>query len=212
MQIIDTSHIDRFPKEVSLGYAPISGDYSTYFLSEKEKSEFLNFKNPGRQAEYLTARHLFRYMLKDMGYDTNEVQLDKEKGGKPYAKDGDRKLFVSFSHSQEMVFCAFSESLDVGVDTETIGRNIPERVLNRVLDQNEKQALENLNPLQIWTLKEAAVKCLGTGLRTKLNEVIITVEKEGGISARFNNDKLIEICSFRETDHQVALAYQSKHI
>jgi phosphopantetheinyl transferase len=61
-------------------------------------------------------------------------------------------------------------------------------------------------------LKEAAVKYLGTGLRTNLNEVIISFEKDGQISARFNNDKLIEICSFRSTDHQIALAYHSIHV
>ncbi|MFP8488361.1 4'-phosphopantetheinyl transferase family protein [Gracilimonas sp. Q87] len=212
MQIIDTSHIKRFPKEVSLGYSPISEDYTTYILSDKEKSEFRNFKNPGRQAEYLTARYLFRKMLEDLGYDTDKAELHKEEGGKPYAMIKNKRLFVSFSHSQQMVFCALSESLDIGVDTEILGRSIPQRVLNRVLNETEKQTLNSLDLLQIWTLKEAAVKCLGTGLRTNLNDVSISVEKNEEISARFNNDNLIEICSFRATNHQIALAYQSIYI
>jgi phosphopantetheinyl transferase len=212
MQIIDTSQIKRFPKEVTLGYASISKEYTTHILSDKERSEFRNFKNPGRQAEYLTARYLFRHMMEHLSIDTDKVQLDKEKGGKPFASYGDKYFFVSFSHSQELVFCAFSETMDIGVDTELLSRIIPKRVVDRVLDRSERKVLEDLEPLEIWTLKEAAVKCLGTGLRTNLNEVNISIEKNGEISARFNNDKFIEICSFRETDHQIALAYHSKHI
>ena len=212
MKIVDTTHIEGFPSDVVIGSASISEDFTARILSTKEKEEFRHFKNPGRQAEYLTARHLFQFMTGEVMGTQKQAHLDKEPGGKPFARIGDKHLYVSFSHSQKKVFCAVSEFKDIGIDTELLHRAIPNRVLKRVLDKTEMQLLEDLDPLQIWTLKEAAVKCLGTGLRTNLNEVRITLSKDNEISARFNNDKFIEICSFRTTDHQIALAYHSKHI
>ncbi|WP_103664730.1 4'-phosphopantetheinyl transferase family protein [Gracilimonas amylolytica] len=212
MQIIDTSHIEGCPSKVTLGCAAISDDYTTHILSEKEKAEYRQFKNPGRQAEYLTARHLFRFIAGKLELNIDVIQLYKEEGGKPFATEVNKHLFVSFTHSEDKVFCAISESLDIGVDAERLSRRIPQRVLDRVLNETEKQALKELKPLQIWTLKEAAVKCLGTGLRTNLNEVVLSIKDNGEISTRFNNDKFIEICSFKATDHQIALAYHSTHI
>ena len=212
MQIIHTSHIEGFPPEIILGSAAISDDYTTHILSEKEKAEYNRFNNPGRQAEYLTARHLFHFIIGKLELNIDVIQLDKEEGGKPFATGGKKHLFVSFSHSEDKVFCAISESMDIGVDAEKLSRPIPQRVLDRVLNETEKQVLKELDPLQIWTLKEAAVKCLGTGLRTNLNEIILSIKNNGEISTRFNNDKFIEICSFKATDHQIALAYHSTHI
>lgn len=212
MKIVDTTHIEGFPSDVTLGSAMITGDFTTRILSDKEKDDYKHFKNPGRQAEYLTARHLFRHMGEEILGSQPKAHLDKENGGKPFARLKDKHLFVSFSHSRNKVFCALSQSKDIGIDTELLNREIPVKVLDRVLNDSERQLLEDLEPVQIWTIKEAAVKCLGTGLRTNLNEVNISVNDRGEISVRFNNDKFIEICSFRLTDHQIALAYHSKHI
>ncbi|MEX2477520.1 MAG: 4'-phosphopantetheinyl transferase superfamily protein [Gracilimonas sp.] len=212
MNKVDTSHIKNWPEDVVLGSSELAEPTSLKVLSALELDEFDTFKNPKRKTEFLTARKLFRFLVSEMDLDENGVQLLKEKGGKPYAEFSGKRLHVSFSHSNEKVFCAISKELDIGLDIEPVTREINAPVLNRILNEQEAKSLDLTNPIQLWTLKEAAVKCLGTGLRTNLRDLTLVKKEKGGHFIRFNNDKLIEICSFRQSDHQIALAYQSNHI
>lgn len=212
MKELDTSYIKDWPQEVVLGEADIAEQLSPDHLSDAERKEYYSFKNDRRKAEYLSARKLFRFLLSNMDMNENEVQLLKEEEGKPYAVCRGKHLYLSFSHSSLKVYCVISKNLDVGLDVEPAERNISKRVLERITSQAERSIIASLEPGQIWTIKEAVVKFLGTGLRTNLNELTIVKNENSQISVRFNNDKFIEICSFKQSDHQIALAYQSKHI
>lgn len=210
MEKIDTSKIENWPEKVILGYARISDRYSKNVLSKHEEIEFSNFLNPKRQAEFLTARHLFRYLLEQSGLDLSIIKLSKHEEGKPFFEIEGEHAFVSFSHSQSHVFCALSKTIDMGLDVEQKSRMVNERVLKRILSEEEQGYLLRENPVQLWTIKEAAVKCMGTGLRTNLNEVQIHKNKKNRFSVRFNNEYYFEICSFKQLNHQIALAYQSQ--
>jgi phosphopantetheinyl transferase len=212
MNRLDTSHIKDWPQGVVLGSSDITEPSSLKVLSATELDEFDTFKNPKRKAEFVAARRLFRFLLSKINIDPSEVQLFKEEGGKPYAEFSGKRLHVSFSHSSEKVFCAISQEFDIGLDIEPVSREINALVLNRILNEQEKISLDLSNSVQLWTLKEAAVKCLGTGLRTNLKDLTLVKKEKDGHFIRFNNDKLIEICSFRQSDHQIAIAYQSNHI
>ncbi|MCP9292652.1 MULTISPECIES: 4'-phosphopantetheinyl transferase family protein [Gracilimonas] len=212
MKRLETKHIDFWPDDVLLGEAEISASDSTNILNKEELEEYQGFASANRKAEYLAARHLFRYLLHSLNIAPDEVDLVKEEMGKPYAQHHNELIYVSFSHSPQKVYCALSLSKNIGLDVELADREINPAVVKRILNDEEQDALASEEPVKLWTVKEAAVKCLGTGLRTNLNDLTILKNQKNRFSVRFNNDKLFEICSFRVTNHQIALAYQSKHI
>lgn len=212
MKKIDTTSIPFWPDKVVLGSADIRSDYSKHILSAADRDEVENFSNPNRKAEFVSARHLFQHLLTELNMLPEEVSLEKEKTGKPFATYKGNRINVSFSHSPGKVYCAISSTLNIGLDVEYHDREINERVIQRILNEKERETLGREKPVRLWTIKEAAVKCLGTGLRTNLNEMVIRKKEKNHFSVIFNNDKMFEICSFRLTDHQIALAYQSKNI
>lgn len=212
MKKIDLSNINNWPSDVAMGMADISDKVPQHLFSDHEWIEYKSFKNEGRKAEYVSARRLFWFLLDELNIHPEQVSLRKEVSGRPYAEKEGRRFFVSFSHSSEKVFCAVSLNRNIGIDVERENRIITEPVLNRICNKDEGSIKENVTPLQIWTVKEAVVKCLGSGLRTNLRDLTISVDKKNRLSVRFNNESLFEICSLKQSQHQIALAYQSQPI
>lgn len=210
MKIIDTQKIEHWPGEVLLGHAQIRDDLPDKLLRDSELKEYQAFHHPNRKAEYLTARYLFKFLVDHSGLDFSSVELLKQQDGKPFFELAGGHSFVSFSHTNSHVFCAISKTLDVGIDAELTTRIINPKVIKRILSKPEQAYLDMEDPIKLWTIKEAAVKCLGTGLRTNLNEVIIQKNEGDQYSVRFNDEYLFEICSFTQLNHQIALAYQSQ--
>ena len=106
--------------------------------------------------------------------------------GKPFLTCG--KPEFSLSHSGEHVLLGVSD-LPIGVDMERRDRQVPEAVRRRICLAEEK----GLDPLQVFTLKECAMKLTGLGFSLPLGDIdttrdyrwqekdhgFFTVEKEG---------------------------------
>ncbi len=206
MQIIDSKNINSFPPNTFLGYAPINEGLSPSILTPRELKEWQEFTSQARKDEFLAARHLFHYLLEQGDLNPN-FELKKEPLGKPFAQFNDEILNVSFSHSKEMVMCAISIESNIGLDIEWSRREVNERLVRRFLSENEWKIFGEENPIKLWTMKEAAVKCLGTGLRTNLNELELRKLQDNEFSIRINDDKSFQICSFQLLDHQISIAY-----
>jgi phosphopantetheinyl transferase len=91
--------------------------------------------------------------------------IRKGRWGKP---DFDGPLHFSLSHGKTLAVAALADG-PVGVDVELL-RPCHPRLADRVLSAAERRQLDeapdrDLTLLQFWTLKEAYVKLLGTGLR-----------------------------------------------
>lgn len=87
--------------------------------------------------------------------------------GKPYFPGED--IHFSISHTKRHVFCALSDT-PIGIDAEELDRDIDLRLAGKILSPREKaqyDAVEDkrLALLTFWVLKEAHLKCIGTGLR-----------------------------------------------
>ena len=90
-------------------------------------------------------------------------------GGKPYYPG---KQPFSLTHSGELAAIALAES-DVGLDAQAVAP-VSEAVKRRVLDERELAWLREQGPegfAFLWTRKEAALKCLGTGVDRPLASV-----------------------------------------
>lgn len=209
MQLLDTSKIDGFPDSVLVGFTDIKLDYDLEILSDSELQELEGFTNLQRKNEYLSVRHLFKFMLQELGFSPSECTLYKEELGKPYALLNDKMIHLSFTHSTNLVFCVISENLVMGVDCEPANRVVNQKVVKRILNENEWKVLGEENPLKLWTLKEAAVKCLGTGLRTNLKDLEIKARNKYEFSIQLPTLAELKAWSFEYNNHFVAVAVKS---
>ncbi|MFN1833704.1 4'-phosphopantetheinyl transferase family protein [Balneola sp. MJW-20] len=207
MQIIPTSHFEGLPEDMLLACSPIRSDLSTSVLSAPEKTEYVQFRKQSRKDEFLTSRKLLNDMIIHLGLDHKSIILEKEEGGKPFLLIEDVRAFISFSHSKNMVWCAVSQESDIGLDVEPADRRISSGMLKRILHAKETGIEEEMDTIQIWTIKEAAVKKLGTGLRMNLNLVEIVRDHNELIEIKINDDYCFQICSFKQLDHQISIAY-----
>ena len=89
--------------------------------------------------------------------------------GKPYVKG--LPVCFSISHSGDYAVCVVSDE-EIGIDIEKI-RPINKRVADKFATEKEKEyILSSSNGFfEIWTLKEAYFKCIGTGLGKDIKEV-----------------------------------------
>lgn len=107
-------------------------------------------------------------------YNKNDVLLENYENGQPYLKNSG--LFVSISHSKDMVVCAVDKN-PIGIDIEYI-KPITTTLAKRVCTKNEVKYLgldteytgEITDSImlerffEIWTGKEAYFKKVGTGI------------------------------------------------
>ncbi len=103
-------------------------------------------------------------------FKNSEIKLGKY--GKPFAGNG---KFFNISHSGDYVIIAVSDS-EVGCDIETVKDNDFERLGKIVFHENERNILKNTSDkkeyfYQLWTRKEAFIKCLGEGFHFKISSL-----------------------------------------
>ena len=207
MNLFDTSEIPEFPSDVLLGWSTLQNDLSPDILSGDEQAHVQGFTNQRRRNEFLTARHLFRFMAEQAGWNPDEIHLKKEELGKPFVDLGDRRAFVSLSHSNELVVCAISESRDIGLDVEHVARVVRPEIIKRILSLEEWDTLGKEDPVKLWTMKEAAVKKLGTGLRTNLNDLEMTKGEGGSFSVKIDSGEILTGVWFEAEEHSMALVW-----
>lgn len=207
MNLLDTSEIPHFPESVVIGYSKVQFEIDEDILDKKELELMLSFTNRRRKAEFLTARHLFWFMISAIGWDENSIILKKDSLGKPFIKTSKGNDFVSFSHTRDYVLCAISEKYDIGIDAEDLNREVNPAILKRILSDSEKKNLVEEHPLVLWTMKEAIVKSLGTGLRTNLKEIELIKNEDSFFSVQLNQDKKLNGVHFEAFNHSISLTY-----
>ena len=100
------------------------------------------------------------------------LQYAKTEMGKPYLPDC--AVHFNLSHCKGLGVCLLSPR-ECGADAEPV-RKLREGVVRRVYDEQERKALaESAEPdllfTRLWTLKEAYVKAIGTGISYPMREV-----------------------------------------
>ncbi|MFE0733496.1 4'-phosphopantetheinyl transferase family protein [Streptomyces sp. NPDC058855] len=128
---------------------------------------------------FLASRLLLRRTLGAVsGRDPGTVTLARTALGRPYAPDLP-ELDFSLSHTGPLMAVAVLRGGRVGVDVERTGRAMT-TLEHRMCTPHERAALDarglrgaarDRELLRLWTLKEAYVKALGTGLRHPLRRL-----------------------------------------
>lgn len=139
-------------------------------VSDERRRKVLKFRQHKDRKLSLGAGMLLEYVLKwHLSEEEYTNKLVFGSNGKPGIEN--EKIFFNLSHSGRYAVCAVSDR-PVGIDVEEI-KPANKTLINHVCTEKEKEYLEGLTEdkqnetfTRIWTVKESAVKCDGTGLLT----------------------------------------------
>lgn len=166
-------------------------------MSSERKEAVRKLRIPHKQKLKIAADNLCRNAISDFcGIAPDKIRFGVTENGKPFAKEIDVQFNIS--HSGDFVVCAVSDK-EIGIDIEKI-RDINPRITRKFSDEKERIYIDShKNGLfEIWTLKEAYFKCIGTGLCANIKNVSFDI----------NNKKIT--CSekgFECLFHEVAEGY-----
>lgn len=161
-------------------------------MSKSRKEDVLRLKNDSKRASKIAADHICRKAISEFcGIDTNEIVFEKGEFGKPFAAGLD--VHFSISHSQDLVICAVSEK-EIGIDVEKI-RDIRLDAVKRFACETEIEYIADNTErfFEIWTLKEAYFKCIGTGLGSDIKKVSFCKNDNGFVCSE-NGFSITKLC------------------
>lgn len=183
----------KLPKEIIAAYQAVAG------ANLQGQKQILENVSGGTLIKELAGQYL----------GINNLNITAKKYEKPRAFKEDEEISVSFSHTQSAIAAAISEKYLVGCDMEAVSRRVHDRLGQRMKNRNEANSLyENYSLIRLWTMKEAALKMIGTGLRKPMNCVCITENSEALFFVDFDNGKRAKICSFQYQDYWITICYQ----
>ena len=210
---------------------------SNVILSSPERKEFLGMSgSASRRTEWLygriAAKEAVRRYLKDYyqaRWSYADVQIWPNEMGKPIAigdwsKYLTTKFDIAIAHTAQFVIAVAAANARVGVDVESVSRDLSEEFTRGVFTPEELAvATGSPNPpqtiIRFWCAKEAVSKALGTGIRYSPKELNVTgygadsgkltVRLDGGWVQAFKNFKGrdIEVATRVMRDHALAFCF-----
>ncbi len=172
-------------------------------MSETRKESVRKLLVPQKQKLKIAADRICRKAISEFcGIPADKIEFCVSEHGKPFAKGLD--VHFSISHSGDYAVCAVSDK-EIGVDIEKI-REINPETTKRFACESEKKYINTHTDgfFEIWTLKEAYFKCIGTGLGSDIKTVSFDISKneilcsEKGFECRFQNIADGYICAICE--------------
>lgn len=159
-----------------------------------------------KKEETKKGRQLISDIVK-LNYGDKDFEIQSEKDKKPMAYYNGKPIYISIAHCRSMVCGAVSMERELGIDIEHISRPCYQGLGKRILNDSEDALLNSISVLQLWTIKEAALKWSGDGLRTAMKKIRIVKQKGPLYKLEFPEGNIIEICSFHCKNHWLSVAY-----
>ncbi len=153
-------------------------------ISPERRERIARMRFPRKKTISLVTELIIRNEIsKATGIDRAAVEFSYGEHGKPLLKG--EGYFFSVSHSGDFVAFAGADS-PVGVDIQTVGR-ADYRIAERFFTKEEYAAIcaapsPEREFFRIWTLKEAYVKMLGTGMATPFGSFSVLTDELVGMS------------------------------
>lgn len=140
-------------------------EYLKFFSDERVK-KILRYKFNADKNRTVFAELLARKLIAGRtGKNFEDIEILRDESGRPYCNEPG--IFFSLSHSGYYVACSVGNSPN-GIDVEMLNRKIDMKIAKRFFLRNEFEFLNGLDEserpkkfFEFWTLKEAALKCLG---------------------------------------------------
>jgi 4'-phosphopantetheinyl transferase len=193
-------------------------------LSSDERARFDRFVFSRDRRDFAAAHALLRCALATHGglLPSSWIFLNDCRG-KPFLAPGQPKYEFNIAHTTGLVACALTKIGNVGIDVESVDRVVnSEEIARTYFSDREVMALQECKGVEhrtrfveLWTLKEAYLKAIGTGLSDRLNN--FSFELIGPSGLRFNS--LSEkghvnwhFALFAPSEgHRMAVAIRSEH-
>lgn len=170
---------------LSISYLNVSAldiENTKKYVSSQRFQKAEKLKNIDAKKECLGAELLLSSML-SMHFSDVSVppKMEYEIKGKPYLTDYPQ-LHFNLSHSALYVACVISDK-PVGIDIQYMHEFNP-GIADRFFTIDEQNFIEESSDkkyafYEVWTKKEALLKCRGTGLCDIAKKSIFDAEKEG---------------------------------
>ena len=143
-------------------------------ISEQRREQALKFKYElGKRLCVLAYQLLKRGLAEVYGIRENPV-FEYNEHGKPMIV-GHPEIFFNLSHCKEAAICVVSDQ-PVGVDVESV-RSFNESLVRYTMNEAEVKEIESAEDqavafIRLWTMKESALKLIGTGISNELKQVL----------------------------------------
>lgn len=190
-------------------------------LSAAETSRMQRYPTWALQDKFIVQHGLTRQIL---GYylqtSPEDIEIDAPKFGKPKVQG----IHFNISHTDNYLAVAVSNDIPVGVDIESMDRNVDlNHVAAIVLSDAERMKLHSLpvteqkiTLLQTWVCKEAYWKYVGKGLNEMINQFEVAPTAENDIytmNSTSDKDQSHQIHSFVSQPQRLvsAVAYQGNN-
>ena len=147
-------------------------------ISEQRREQALKFKYELGQRLCVLAYLLLKKGLCETYGITDNPIFEYNEHGKPSIV-GHPDIYFNLSHCKEAVVCVISDQ-PIGVDVESI-RQYKESLVNYTMNEEEICEIKSSdNPaasfIRLWTMKEATMKLIGTGISNDMKTVIDTTK------------------------------------
>jgi len=178
-----------FARPAQLDDAAIADQY-TGLMSDEERERGARMLVDGARQLHLLARALQRLALASYlpGVAPRELRFVRSGAGRPslappFNAGG---LDFNLAHTRGLVVLAVARDLEIGIDVERYDKHAPLAAARRYFSREEVAALEALprdaHPrrfLRLWTLKEAYLKAIGSGISGGLGSMTFHLDAGG---------------------------------
>jgi 4'-phosphopantetheinyl transferase len=155
------------------------------WLSAEERERAGRYRQLGDSARYQATRVLVRGVLSGiLGRHPTELDFVEGAHGRPGLRPGTVPLDFNASRSRSWVGLVVTAGPACGLDVEDVSRKADFLAIARAFAPEERTLLEEASPeerrrrfFQLWTLKEATLKALGTGLTLSLSACAFRFEE-----------------------------------
>lgn len=122
------------------------------------------------------------------------IQIKKDGRGKPSIVGEDK--YINWGHTERFLVIAFSMIGNIGVDVEDLIIPYDESLYGWTLHEQEKSKLK-MGTLfsEVWTRKEAVLKCTGEGIHEKMNEFSSYQLPDFTVTTFFIEGNCVSVCT-----------------
>ena len=200
-------------------------------LGAQERDEFRSMPgSASRRTEWLfgrvAAKEAVRRYLKDFHqarWSDADIQIWRDDSGKPHALGawGDylaAKIDIAIAHTAQFIIALAAANARVGVDVESVTRDLSEEFTAGVFVPEELELAANAANasqaiIRFWCAKEAVSKALGTGIRYSPREMHVTGYQPdtGRLVVRLEGAWLDAFKKFRGRDIDVVSRVMREH-
>ena len=148
-------------------------------ISEQRREQALKFRHELGQRLCVLAYLLLKKGLRETYGITENPVFEYNEHGKPSIV-GHSEIFFNLSHCKEAAVCVISDQ-PIGIDVESF-REYKEGLVHYTMNDEEIRQIESSeNPaatfIRLWTMKEATLKLIGTGISNDIKNVIDGTKK-----------------------------------